>query len=122
MVVTEHMEEWFLAHRRTRQGAHHVRHGVRDGKVDRWWDYVDIGQLLGRRPPVVARAHHGRLRLTPAEGVGEPEDGVDGDGVDDELQVGRARGTERSELLGDLHLRATDRLDGADAVVTHQRP
>ena len=50
MVVTEHMEEWFW-----HTGEHaKVRFTsvmeVRDGKVDRWWDYVDIGQLLGAAP------------------------------------------------------------------------
>ena len=50
MVITEHAEEWFWE-----TGEHHlVRfcsvHEVRDGKVERWWDYVDIGQLMAAAP------------------------------------------------------------------------
>jgi ketosteroid isomerase-like protein len=50
LVVTEHREEWFW-----HTGEHaDVRFcsvmEVRDGKVDRWWDYVDIGQLMGAAP------------------------------------------------------------------------
>ncbi|HEY4331921.1 MAG TPA: nuclear transport factor 2 family protein, partial [Ilumatobacteraceae bacterium] len=46
MVMTEHSEEWFWE-----TGEHHlVRfasvHEVRDGLVERWWDYVDLGQLV----------------------------------------------------------------------------
>ena len=50
MVITEHSEEWFW-----HTGEHHlVRfcsvHEVRNGLVERWWDYVDIGQLTGAAP------------------------------------------------------------------------
>ena len=50
MVVTEHSEEWFW-----HTGEHHlVRfcsvHEVRDGLVERWWDYVDLGQLMAAAP------------------------------------------------------------------------
>jgi len=50
MVMTEHSEEWFW-----NTGEHHlVRfcsvHEVRNGKVERWWDYVDIGQLTAAAP------------------------------------------------------------------------
>ena len=50
MVITEHSEEWFWP-----TGEHHlVRfcsvHEVRNGKVERWWDYVDIGQLTAAAP------------------------------------------------------------------------
>jgi limonene-1,2-epoxide hydrolase len=49
-VITEHREEWFW-----HTGEHsNVRFcsvmEVRNGKVDRWWDYVDIGQLMGSAP------------------------------------------------------------------------
>jgi limonene-1,2-epoxide hydrolase len=50
MVITEHREEWFWG---TGEYAN-VRFcsvmEVRDGKVQRWWDYVDIGQLVGSAP------------------------------------------------------------------------
>lgn len=50
MVVTEHVEEWFW-----HTGEHAVVRftsvmEVRNGKVDRWWDYVDLGQLLNAAP------------------------------------------------------------------------
>jgi limonene-1,2-epoxide hydrolase len=50
IVVTEHREDWFWP-----SGEHaDVRFcsvmEVRDGKVDRWWDYVDIGQLMSAAP------------------------------------------------------------------------
>jgi limonene-1,2-epoxide hydrolase len=49
-VVTEHSEEWFW-----HTGEHHL---VRfcsiqefsDGKIQRWWDYVDLSQLLNAAP------------------------------------------------------------------------
>jgi ketosteroid isomerase-like protein len=50
MVITEHAEEW---HWHTGE-SHLVRFcsvmEVRDGKVKRWWDYVDLSQLLGAAP------------------------------------------------------------------------
>lgn len=50
MVVTEHAEEWSW-----HTGEHHLVRfcsvmEVRDGQVDRWWDYVDLSQLLGAAP------------------------------------------------------------------------
>ncbi len=50
MVITEHREEWFW-----HTGEHaDVRFcsvmEVRNGSVDRWWDYVDLGQLIGAAP------------------------------------------------------------------------
>jgi len=50
LVMTEHSEEWFWE-----TGEHHlVRfcsvHEVRNGLVERWWDYVDIGQLMAAAP------------------------------------------------------------------------
>jgi limonene-1,2-epoxide hydrolase len=50
LVVTEHREEWFWG-----TGEHaDVRFcsvmEVRDGQVQRWWDYVDLSQLLGAAP------------------------------------------------------------------------
>jgi limonene-1,2-epoxide hydrolase len=50
VVITEHSEEWFWT-----TGEHHlVRfcsvHEVRNGKVERWWDYVDLGQLTSAAP------------------------------------------------------------------------
>ena len=50
MVITEHSEEWFWS-----TGEHHlVRfcsvHEVRNGMVERWWDYVDLGQLMAAAP------------------------------------------------------------------------
>lgn len=50
MVITEHSEEWFW-----HTGEHHlVRfcsvHEIRNGLIERWWDYVDIGQLTGAAP------------------------------------------------------------------------
>lgn len=50
VVMTEHSEEWFWS-----SGEHHlVRfcsvHEIRDGLVERWWDYVDLGQLMAAAP------------------------------------------------------------------------
>jgi limonene-1,2-epoxide hydrolase len=51
MVVTEHAEEWTWA------SGEHVRlpftsvMEVRDGKVDRWWDYFDLSTLMNAAPP-----------------------------------------------------------------------
>lgn len=50
MVITEHAEEW---HWHT--GEHHLVRfcsvmEIRDGKVQRWWDYVDLSQLLNAAP------------------------------------------------------------------------
>ncbi len=50
IVFTEHSEEWFW-----NTGEHHlVRfcsvHEVRNGLVERWWDYVDLGQLMAAAP------------------------------------------------------------------------
>jgi limonene-1,2-epoxide hydrolase len=50
MVVTEHSEEWTWA-----TGEHvHLPFTsvmeVRDGKVDRWWDYFDLNTLMGAAP------------------------------------------------------------------------
>jgi limonene-1,2-epoxide hydrolase len=50
MVVTEHAEEW------TWETGEHVRlpftsvMEVRDGKVDRWWDYFDLSTLMNAAP------------------------------------------------------------------------
>jgi limonene-1,2-epoxide hydrolase len=50
MVVTEHAEEWTWA------TGEHVRlpfcsvMEVRDGKVDRWWDYFDLSTLMNAAP------------------------------------------------------------------------
>lgn len=49
-VVTEHSEEWFW-----HTGEHiHIRfcsvQEIRDGKIARWWDYVDLAQLLNAAP------------------------------------------------------------------------
>jgi limonene-1,2-epoxide hydrolase len=50
MVVTEHAEEWTWA------SGEHVRlpftsvMEVRDGKVDRWWDYFDLSTLMNAAP------------------------------------------------------------------------
>jgi limonene-1,2-epoxide hydrolase len=50
MVVTEHSEEWTWA------SGEHVRlpftsvMEVRDGKVDRWWDYFDLSTLMNAAP------------------------------------------------------------------------
>ncbi len=50
VVITEHAEEWFW----TTGEYHLVRfcsvHEVRNGKVERWWDYVDLGQLTSAAP------------------------------------------------------------------------
>ena len=50
VVITEHSEEWFW-----NTGEYHlVRfcsvHEVRNGLIERWWDYVDIGQLMAAAP------------------------------------------------------------------------
>ena len=50
VVITEHAEEWFW-----NTGERHlVRfasvHEVRNGMIERWWDYVDLGQLIGAAP------------------------------------------------------------------------
>lgn len=49
-VITEHAEEW---HWHTGE-QHLVRFcsvmEVREGKVQRWWDYVDLGQLIAAAP------------------------------------------------------------------------
>ena len=50
MVITEHAEEW------TWESGEHVRlpfssvMEVRDGKVDRWWDYFDLTTLMSAAP------------------------------------------------------------------------
>ena len=50
MVVTEHAEEW------TWETGEHVRlpftsvMEVRDGKVDRWWDYFHLSTLMNAAP------------------------------------------------------------------------
>ena len=50
MVVTEHAETW------TWDDEHTVRlpftsvMEVRDGKVARWWDYLDLGTLMNAAP------------------------------------------------------------------------
>jgi limonene-1,2-epoxide hydrolase len=50
MVVTEHAEEW------TWSSGEHVRlpftsvMEVRNGKVDRWWDYFDLSTLMNAAP------------------------------------------------------------------------
>ena len=50
MVVTEHSEEW------TWETGEHVTlpftsvMEVRDGKVDRWWDYFDLSTLMNAAP------------------------------------------------------------------------
>jgi limonene-1,2-epoxide hydrolase len=50
MVITEHAEEW---HWHTGE-SHLVRFcsvmEIRDAKVQRWWDYVDLSQLLAAAP------------------------------------------------------------------------
>jgi ketosteroid isomerase-like protein len=50
MVITEHAEEWFW---HTGE-SHLVRFcsvmEIREGKVQRWWDYVDLSQLLSAAP------------------------------------------------------------------------
>jgi limonene-1,2-epoxide hydrolase len=50
MVITEHSEEWWW-----NTGEHALVRfcsvmEVRDGKVDRWWDYLDMSQLLAEAP------------------------------------------------------------------------
>ncbi len=50
IVITEHSEEWYW-----NTGEHHlVRfcsvHEIRGGLVERWWDYVDLGQLMSAAP------------------------------------------------------------------------
>ena len=50
MVITEHLEEWWW-----RDGEHaEVRFcsvmEVRDGKVDRWWDYVGLNSIFSLAP------------------------------------------------------------------------
>lgn len=50
MVITEHAEEWFW------KTGEHVRlpfvsvHEVSDGRMTRWWDYWDMGTLMGAAP------------------------------------------------------------------------
>jgi ketosteroid isomerase-like protein len=50
MVITEHAEEWFW---HTGE-SHLVRFcsvmEIADGKVRRWWDYVDLSQLMNAAP------------------------------------------------------------------------
>lgn len=50
-VVTEHSEEWWW-----HTGEHALVRfcsvmEVRDGRVARWWDYLDMSQLLAEAPP-----------------------------------------------------------------------
>lgn len=50
LVVTEHTEEWFW-----HSGEHGVLRfcsvmEVRDGKVDRWWDYFDLAAIMNVAP------------------------------------------------------------------------
>lgn len=51
LVITEHEEEWFW------HTGEHVRlkfcsvQEIRAGKVDRWWDYFDLGAVMNAAPP-----------------------------------------------------------------------
>lgn len=49
-VITEHREEWFWNTGEYSNVRFCSVMEVNDGKVDRWWDYVDIGQLMGNAP------------------------------------------------------------------------
>jgi limonene-1,2-epoxide hydrolase len=50
LVITEHAEEWFW------RTGEHVRlpfvsvHEIHDGRMTRWWDYWDLGTLMGAAP------------------------------------------------------------------------
>lgn len=50
VVITEHNEEWFW-----HTGEHALLRfcsvqEVRNGKVDRWWDYFDLGAIMNAAP------------------------------------------------------------------------
>ena len=51
LVITEHEEEWFW------HTGEHARlkfcsvQEIRAGKVDRWWDYFDLGAVMNAAPP-----------------------------------------------------------------------
>lgn len=49
-VITEHREEWFWKTGEYSNVEFCSVMEVNDGKVDRWWDYVDLGQLMGNAP------------------------------------------------------------------------
>lgn len=49
-VITEHREEWFWNTGEYSNVRFCSVMELSDGKVDRWWDYVDIGQLMGTAP------------------------------------------------------------------------
>ena len=51
LVITEHNEEWFW-----HTGEHVLLRfcsvqEIHDGKVDRWWDYFDLGAVMNAAPP-----------------------------------------------------------------------
>lgn len=50
MVITEHAEEWTWHTGETFLVRFCSVQEVRNGKVDRWWDYLDMSQLLEAAP------------------------------------------------------------------------
>lgn len=49
-VVTEHAETWSWASGESVRLRFASVMEVRDGKVDRWWDYFDLGTLMNAAP------------------------------------------------------------------------
>lgn len=49
-VITEHVEEWFWHTGETTRLAFCSVMEVSDGKVDRWWDYFDLGAIMNAAP------------------------------------------------------------------------
>ena len=50
IVFTEHAEEWHWPSGETVTIKFASVHEIRDGKIVRWWDYPDLGRLLGAAP------------------------------------------------------------------------
>ena len=50
MVITEHAEEWFWHTGETVLLRFCSVHEISDGKIDRWWDYLDMSLLLNAAP------------------------------------------------------------------------
>jgi len=51
MVITEHAEEWTWHTGESFLVRFCSVQEVRHGKIDRWWDYLDMSQLLAAAPP-----------------------------------------------------------------------
>jgi limonene-1,2-epoxide hydrolase len=50
LVITEHNEEWFWGTGETVLLRFCSVMEINDGKVDRWWDYFDLGAIMNAAP------------------------------------------------------------------------